>query len=340
MASREDELEQIKRLDLRVLAADLLGYTVCVKKSSPGSTAMDGPDGGRVLIGLAGDGHYVFYAVKGQASGSIIDLYQHHHPGTSIGEVRKAVRPFLEGGMGSVPGVPPRLPHRSFDSAPSLPELGPLRLIAKDILGVQARYAGFEPVGGHHGYLCDERKLPSAILCHPRFAERIRVDERGNAIFPHFNADGLCGWEARNRGFTSFAAGGAKGLWCSVPAEGDDRLAIVESAIDALSYAAIRGTALARLVSFSGGLNPGQPELLTRAMQRMPAGSRIIAAVDNDEAGDRYVDRLAELVEGLDREDLVFVEDRPEQRGADWNDVVRKITLSPSTFPPGLKPGF
>ncbi|MFI4915099.1 MAG: DUF3991 domain-containing protein [Phycisphaerales bacterium JB060] len=332
MASRADELEQIKRLDLRVLAAELLGYAVCVRKSSRGSTAMDGPDGNRILIGLAGDGHYVCCSVKGQASGSIIDLYQHHHPGASIGEVRKAVRPFLEGGTGNVPGAPP---HRSPVSL--LSGLGPLRPIEKDALGVRARYAGFEPVGDHHGYLCDERKLPSAILCHPRFAERIRVDERGNAIFPHFNADGLCGWEARNHGFTSFAAGGAKGLWCSVPAEGDDRLVIVESAIDALSYAAIRGTARARLVSFSGGLNPGQPELLARAMQRMPAGSRIIAAVDNDEAGDRYVDRLAELVGGLDREDQIFVEDRPTGRGRDWNDELRSGSASPRP-PEGGRP--
>lgn len=326
MASRADELEQIKRLDLRVLAAELLGYTVCVRKSSRGSTAMDGPDGGRILIGLAGDGHYVFYAVKGQASGSIIDLYQHHHPGASIGEVRKAVRPFLEGGMGTVPGAPP---HRFPVSL--LSGLGPLRPIEKDLLGVRARYAGFEPVGSYHRYLCAERGLPVAVLAEPRFAERIRVDERGNAIFPHFNADGLCGWEARNSGFMSFAAGGIKGLWCSVPAENDDRLVIAESAIDALSYAAIRGAARARFVSFSGGLNSGQPELLVRAMDRMPAGSRIIAAVDNDEAGDRYVDRLGELVDGLGREDLVFLEDRPVERGDDWNDALRSFSGSPRT---------
>lgn len=326
MASRADELEQIKRLDLRVLAAELLGYTVCVKKSSRGSTAMDGPDGGRILIGLAGDGHYVFCSVRGQASGSIVDLYQHHHPGASIGEVRKAVRPFLEDGMGFVPGVPP---HRSPGSAPSLSELEPLRPIEKDILGVRARYAGFESIGPYHSYLREERGLPPAILRDPKFADRIRVDERGNAIFPHFNADGLCGWEAKNCDFTSFAAGGKKGLWCSVPAEGDDRLVIAESAIDALSYAAIRGAARARFVSFSGGLNPGQPELLARAMNRMPTGSRVIAAVDNDEAGDRFVDQLGELVDGIGREDLVFLKGRPAERGDDWNDTLRSFSGSP-----------
>jgi hypothetical protein len=70
------------------------------------------------------------------------------------------------------------------------------------------------PIDGRHDYLEHERKIPAHILTDPLFADRIRVDEHGNAIFPHFNLrDGLCGYEIKNRAFTGFASGGVKGLW-------------------------------------------------------------------------------------------------------------------------------
>ena len=50
----------------------------------------------------------------------------------------------------------------------------------------------------------------------------MRIDSRGNTVFPHFDAAGLCGYEIKNRGFTGFAAGGKKGLWFS-HARPDDR---------------------------------------------------------------------------------------------------------------------
>lgn len=67
----------------------------------------------------------------------------------------------------------------------------------------------------------------------------MRIDSRGNAVFPHFDLDGLCGYEIKNRGFTGFARGGAKGLWLSNAQDGDNRLIFAESAIDALSHAAL-----------------------------------------------------------------------------------------------------
>lgn len=316
MPSRAEELDYIKRLDLRIVAGEF-GYTLNSKRSSRGSAVMDHPSGDRILIAVAPDGHYVWCSVHEQAGGTCIDLWQRHRGG-SLGEVRAALRPFL-GGPGSVPeGTPPLPSDRAQKS--TLPELRPL---ARDVLGVRARYETFRPMDGHHPYLCEERKLPREILVLPRFADRLRVDERGNAVFPHFNEDGLCGWEARNRGFVSFAAGGIKGLWCSVPAKDDDRLVIAESAIDALSYAAITGDGRARFVSFSGGMNASQPALLGRAMARMPAGSVIIAAVDNDEAGDGYLVRLEQVFAEVGRDDLRYVMDRPTARGSDWNDALR-----------------
>ena len=328
MVSRQDELESFKTdIDLRVVAAEL-GYEVNLKKSSRGSTAMDHAAGDRILVALASDGHYVYCSVQDPSdAGSVIDLWQRRRGG-SLGEVRKALRPFL----GAQGFAPPPLSSGHAQSQ-NLPKLRP---IERDILGVQARYAGFRPLGGHHPYLCGERAIPAAVLALPLFEERLRVDDRGNAVFPHFNGSGLCGYEARNRGFVSFSTGGVKGLFCSVPREDDRVLVIVESAIDAISYGVIRGNECARFVSFSGGLNNDQPELIRRAMGRMPPGSTIAAAVDNDEAGDMYLDRLGSIFGNLGRADLVFVDARPVTRGNDWNDELKASPHQPRV---GVRPG-
>jgi hypothetical protein len=59
------------------------------------------------------------------------------------------------------------------------------------------------------------RGLGPEVLSLPIFAGRVRVDQRGNAIFPHYDKTGLCGFEIKNYNFTGFAAGGVKGLWFS-----------------------------------------------------------------------------------------------------------------------------
>ena len=113
-----------------------------------------------------------------------------------------------------------------------------------------------------HRYLENERSLRAAVLGSERFAGRVRMDVRGNAVFPHFDQDGLCGYEIKNTNFTGFAAGGEKGLWFSHARRDDTRLVFCESAIDALSHAALFPDAGARYASIGGKPNPVQPELI------------------------------------------------------------------------------
>jgi len=63
-----------------------------------------------------------------------------------------------------------------------------------------------------HRYLEQVRCIPRALLHSARFAGKILIDARANAIFPHSDADGPCGYEMKNRGFTGFSKGGEKGL--------------------------------------------------------------------------------------------------------------------------------
>ena len=81
-------------------------------------------------------------------------------------------------------------------------------------------------------YLAGRGIGPETLLL-PRFAGCVRVDARHNALFPHYDRAGLCGFEIKNKDFTGFAAGGVKGLWYSAAKPTDTALVLVESAIDA-----------------------------------------------------------------------------------------------------------
>jgi hypothetical protein len=137
------------------------------------------------------------------------------------------------------------------------------------------------PLAQHHPYLLGERCIPPAVLSSERFMNRVRSDERANAIFPHFDQDGLCGYEIKNRGYTGFSSGGTKGLWFSHTEAFDTHLVLAESTIDALSYAALFPSPGSCYASTGGKMNPHQPALVTAAAKRMGVGATIIAATDN-----------------------------------------------------------
>jgi hypothetical protein len=124
-------------------------------------------------------------------------------------------------------------------------------------------------------------------------------------VFPHFDADGLCGYEIKNKGFTGFSPG-HKGLWLSHEFPDDHCLVVCESAIDALSYAVLIPDDHTRFASISGKPNPRQPELITSAVARMPASSVIVAAMDADAEGRKLAEVVRESVKLVDRSDLAF----------------------------------
>jgi Toprim-like len=103
------------------------------------------------------------------------------------------------------------------------------------------------------------------------------------------------------------------------------RLVIAESAIDALSYAALFPDTQARYASIGGEMNPRQPELIKAAIGKMPEGSEIVAAFDADAQGRAFAEALHRLMrefsESTGRNDLSFRADLPEVEGQDWNEV-------------------
>jgi hypothetical protein len=298
----DDELERFKRIDLRAYAASQ-GYQLDGRESWRGSAVMRHPNGDKIVIKRSADGHFVYFSVRSDIdNGSIIDFVQYRDR-VSLGVVRKILRPWI--------GLPP-VPVPTFPA---------LHKTSKDRMRVEAEFAKMQEAP-RHPYLENERALPVSVIGSERFSGRIRVDNRFNAIFPHFDADGLCGYEIKNRGFTGFSPGGSKGLWLSHELADDRRLVFCESSIDALSHAVLFPDNHARYASIGGTPNPTQPELIRAAIARMAEGAEIVAAMDADADGAKLADLVRGAADLTGRSDLRFVVHEPFGF-KDWNDQLR-----------------
>lgn len=141
--------------------------------------------------------------------------------------------------------------------------------------------------------------------------------------FPHFDAAGLCGFERKNAGFTGFSAGGTKGLWESHDLPDDAGLVVAESAIYALSYAALFPSLCQRYRSIDGNPSEAQLAMLRAAMLDLPKGSEVIAATNSDAPGLKLAALIASTAKTAARADLTFRMHSPSQEGFDWNNVLK-----------------
>ena len=164
------------------------------------------------------------------------------------------------------------------------------------------------------------RGLSPELLSLSIFANCVRVDRRNNAIFPHYDRSGLCGFEIKNTSFTGFAAGGVKGLWFSQAKATDRELVLTESAIDALSFYALHKSNFSRYMSTGGALNPQQPALIRGAIEKLPAGAVVLLAFDNDEGGGKLAAEV-KAVAPAGREVRRVLPDK--MSGKDWNDILK-----------------
>ncbi len=309
----DPELESFKStIDLRAYAASQ-GYVLDRKESWRGSAVMRHAGGDKVIIKRDADGHYVYFSVRDDDDhGTIIDFAQHRLR-LNFGALRKELRPWM-GRQGEALPYPPLLPT------------------ARDRMRVETAYARMQEACTHP-YLENERAIPAMLLQSGRFISRVRIDARGNAVFPHFDREGVCGFEIKNRGFTGFASGGTKGLWLSQETPDDDRLVFCESAIDALSYAVLFSEDRTRYASIGGQLSPQQCELMRAAAAGMPRNAKIVAATDADASGGKLADSIREAVGLTGRDDLTYVLYQPEGF-KDWNDQLRNRPKRSPASPP------
>lgn len=309
MINQDCELDAFKRdIDLRQFA-ESLGYQIDRRESWRGSAVLRCA-ADKIVVKRNGNGHYVFFSLRDDDdNGTVIDFVQRRQH-LSLGAVRQVLRPWI--------GRPA--------SAPQFPQLPPA---SPDRMRIEREYRRMAEAP-RYPYLERDRCLPAAVLSSPRFAGRMRIDARGNIVFPHFDAVGLCGYEIKNRGFTGFAAGGQKGLWFSHSRPDDRRLVLTESAIDAFSYAALFPDSgdRTRYASLGGRPSSRQMGLIQAAVIKLEAGAEIVAAFDADEAGRWLVavvgDAVGRVRHQAEGNDLGFRVHLPATDGEDWNQVLLK----------------
>ena len=299
------EFDSFKRnIDLRQFAATF-GYQIDKRESWRGSAVLR-KKADKIIVKRGSSGHYVYFSVRdSQDNGTIIDFVK-YRKNLGLGEIRKMLRPWI--------------------GREDLPAMRPLEKTRKDRRRVERAYLQTSDAPCHP-YLEKTRGVPPAVLSSSRFAGRVRSDRRGNAIFPHFDDVGLCGFEIKNDGFTGFATGGTKGLWLSRRRPKDRRIVFAESAIDALSFASLFPDTddLTRYASLGGRPSSKQLALVRAAVRDLSGRPTIVAAFDADDAGRSYVEMLRRIVAEEPRgiHGLEFVSSLPSQEGLDWNDVLK-----------------
>jgi hypothetical protein len=297
------ELDSFKvEIDLRAYAASH-GYAIDTKASWRGCAVMRHPSGDKIIIKRDTDGHYVYFSVRDENDhGTIIDFVCRRLC-VSIGTARKELRPWL-----SMP-------------AAAVPVYQSLPCVAKDRLRVYREFARMQDAP-RHPYLEGARGIPADVLASERFLGKIKIDGRGNAVFPHFDTEGLSGYESKNANFTGFASGGTKALWISNTEKEDRQIVFCESAIDGLSHAVLFPAEGTRYASLGGKTNPSQPELVRAAIARMPHGAEVVAAMDADTEGRKLAELVRQAVDLSGRTDLRFEIHEPSGF-KDWNDQLR-----------------
>lgn len=300
------ELERFKiEVNLSEYAATQ-GYCLDRKESSRNSAVMRHPNGDKIIISRSQQGGvWVYFSVRdNKDNGTVIDFIQ-NRVGGGLGKVRAELRDWAG------------ISHLATCENTFAKEIVPVTRDRAKVLRMfeLARLCTSLP------YLTS-RGIGPEILELPRFAGCVKVDSRRNALFPHYDREGLCGFEIKNKGFTGFSSGGIKGLWCSRTRGSDTQLVLAESAIDALSYHALYGDDYSRYMSTGGELNPQQPELLRSAMERLQPGAMVVLAFDNDAGGEK-IEGEVRAVTPPGRE-LCRVLPDSTFGAKDWNDVLKR----------------
>lgn len=302
--SRQEELEKFKTKINLVEYAQSEGYQYIAKQSSRNSAVLFHDNGDKIVVATDTDGHGIYFSVKDDRhQGTIIDFVQNRR---NVG--LKTVRAELKSWQNEGRTQPTKFTPREKPQPISRDRLSVIK-VASNLKLVQS-----------HPYLA-KRGIDQSILKSDRFNGTVAVDNRGNAIFPHYDQDGITGFTAKNDNYTGFSKGGTKALWSSKTNEQDSRLVIVESAIDAMSYHQLfsEKNPHTRYISTGGTISTKQLELVKTAMTEMTGtGGEIVIATDNDKAGNKLAQTLSKEASPKSK----ISRDVPKQ-GKDWNELLQ-----------------
>lgn len=235
--------------------------------------------------------------------GDIINFVQWQEPSLNLGHVRKKLR--------DLTGTTQYQPIRQY-SRPAHQEEKDFDYVKKFIS--DRRHATTS------SYL-ESRGITRETLQHPLFKNRILKGFDGAVVFPHYNANGACGYEVRSETVRNFTKKGVKGLWYSQVPQQVNKIIFTESAIEALSHFQLKQPENTAYYSAGGNWDPDSVgSLMEKVMQKYP-GATIVAAFNNDKGGQRQTEKLAEHANRVGRSVQVDV---PGRAGLDWNDMLNE----------------
>jgi len=266
----DDELVTLRdRVDCRAVL-ERAGWAL----DKPESTARAAKyrHGQAQIIIVTHEGHGWFDPLNDGARGDVIALAQHLWGGT-IGHARKALRPLA--------GIAPSFAPISKPQAPR----------SRQQLATEWRGRGAVREGSRGWtYLLEKRGLPAATIGRAAVAGLLKEGINGTIWAAHCDDRGaVCGWEMRGPHYRGFARDGAKTLF-RVGSMQPSRIAVTESAIDALSLATLEEWHNDTLyVSTAGGFGPATSSQLTSIAEPQ---TRLVAAVDKGKGGELLAARL------------------------------------------------
>ncbi|MGB5631350.1 MAG: toprim domain-containing protein, partial [Waterburya sp.] len=302
--TRIEELEKFKTQINLVEYAQSQGYQYISQKSSQNSAVLAHDNGDKIIVATDTDGHGVYFSVKDDHdNGTIIDFVQ-NRSSVGLSEVRKELRNWNQ--------LPRTQPAKFTPRDKPQP-------INSDRLKIIKAVSRFKVVQ-EHDYL-EKRGIDQSILKSDRFIGTVAIDSRGNAIFPHYDSNGITGFTAKNENYTGFSKGGTKALWRSQTQESDRRLVITESAIDAMSYHQLhsKDNPHTRYISTGGTVSSSQLDLIKTAMADITKiGGEIVIATDNDRAGNKLAQTLT-----VEAPSKSAVSRELPQQGKDWNELLQ-----------------
>lgn len=322
---RADDLNDLKaKVDLREVAA-WLGFSEDFRASDRNHAVMRNSTGHKLVIGInAETGHWCFSDNLGN-HGTAIDLVRLVKGGIwreVFHDLRLFTgptdgRPQIDGGRWE-PKPKPRPAPASADRMKAISEWERANLNMRSV------------------FLERSRGISPQALASDRFKGTFRVDERQNAVFPYRDGTGaIVGTERRNqpplgsdRSFKVYTSGAAPGIWTSNGTADDRRLVVAESPIDAMSHWQMLSAEEQEVTRYAAIRSGFREEDLEAIIYAMPDGTEIVAACDNDSAGNAYTQKIRAIAA---RSGRVCRDERPD--GGDWNDLLRRSVSTPIKRP-------
>lgn len=268
----KEYIEQIKRINLAEFV-QCFSFEINKAKSSRKQPVLQHKQSGHtIIIKQHPNGHHTFFESEKAAKGTIIDFLKWQ--GVGYYKIPATIEGYEQG------------------------KLKPINSVKISASDNNARKAfSMQPYSEAKKGLLDVRGISASTLLHPLFHNRIG-SYKGNACFPLYDKDGMCGLRRTNKMIVS---GSKRGLWVANRPDlcGYDQnyeTLITESPIDNLSFEQMKRFNSYHIATCG---TPTAEQLKTIKYIAEKTGQPVILGFDNDEKGNMFADQIGELIKDI-----------------------------------------